>query len=289
MQADKRAPWSPAPGAWQVPPPLRVIAITSGKGGVGKSNLVVNLGLALARQGRKVLLIDADLGLGNLDILLGLNPSFTIHDVLSRRRSLDEVLITGPEGIKILPASSGIPEMAELAPEQKLMLLHELDNYSGTLDVVLIDTGAGISRNVLFFNIAAQEILVVANHEPTSITDAYALIKVLATHHGERRFRLVVNGVGSPADGHLVYRTLCKVADRFLGQTISLDLLGVIPHDEAIGRAVLKQQPVLQLYPKAKASRWITDLAERLWESPSLPLGAGNIKFFWQRLAHTPL
>jgi flagellar biosynthesis protein FlhG len=148
---------------------LRVIAVTSGKGGVGKSNIVVNLGLALARMGQKVLLIDADLGLANLDILLGLNPRFTIHDLLSLRRSLSEVLVEGPEGIKILPASSGIPELADLDKHQKMFLLNELDEYTENIDVVLIDTGAGISRNVLFFNIAAQERIVVANNEPTSI------------------------------------------------------------------------------------------------------------------------
>lgn len=160
---------------------LRVIAVTSGKGGVGKSNVVVNLGLALARQGLKVLLIDADLGLANLDILLGLTPRFTMQDLLSLHKSLAEVMVEGPEGIKVLPASSGIPELVELDEYQKMFLLNELDNYSENLDVVLIDTGAGISRNVLFFTIAAMERIVVANNEPTSITDAYALMKVLVT------------------------------------------------------------------------------------------------------------
>lgn len=289
MQACKREFLAPPPPEDWSPPALRVIAVTSGKGGVGKSNLVVNLGLAFARQGRQVLLMDADLGLGNLDILLGLAPNFTIQDVLAHRKTIAEVLVQGPEGVKILPASSGIPEMAELDPQQKLFLLNELDNYSESLDVVLIDTGAGISRNVLFFNLAAQEILVVATGEPTSITDAYALMKVLVTQHGERRFRLVVNGVDNPADGHLVYRTLLKVTERFLGQEISLEFLGVIPHDEAIGRAVLKQQPVLQLYPRAKVSRSITELAERLLESVPPAATSGNIKFFWQRLAQTPI
>lgn len=288
MQKGKKAGPHPSPALW-APPAPRVIAVTSGKGGVGKSNLVVNLGLALARQGLEVLLIDADLGLGNLDILLGLTPSFTIHDVLARRKTLAEVMVRGPEGIRILPASSGIPEMAELEPPQKLFLLHELDRYEDHLDVVLIDTGAGISRNVLFFNLAAQEILVVATGEPTSITDAYALMKVLALQHGERRFRLVVNGVPHPEDGQVVYRTLLKVTERFLGEDIALDYLGVVPHDEAIGRAVLKQQPVLQIYPKAKVSRWITELAARLWASSPPAVSLSNVKFFWQRLAQTPM
>jgi len=262
---------------------LRVIAVTSGKGGVGKSNVVVNLGLALAQMGQKVLLIDADLGLANLDILLGLSPRFTIHDLLSLRRSLSEVMVEGPEGIKILPASSGIPELADLDKHQKMFLLSELDDYSENIDVVLIDTGAGISRNVLFFNIAAQERIVVANNEPTSITDAYALIKVLASQHGENHYRLLVNGLAKPQDGEMVYRTMLRVTERFLGG-ISLDYLGFIPYDEAIPKAVLKQQPVLTLFPRARVSRSFNSLAKRLWDLSAPPGMGSNIKFFWRRL-----
>ncbi|OGP71514.1 MAG: flagellar synthesis regulator FleN [Deltaproteobacteria bacterium RBG_13_58_19] len=268
----------------EVGPPLRVIAVTSGKGGVGKSNIVVNLGLSLARLGHKVLLIDADLGLANLDILLGLTPHFTIQDMLSLRKTMDEVLLEGPGGIKILPASSGIPELADLDEYQKMFLLDELDNYSAKVDVVLIDTGAGISRNVLFFNIAALERIVVANNEPTSITDAYALIKILATKHSERRFKLLVNGLDQRQEGEKVYRTLLRVMERFLGREVSLEYLGCIPHDEAIPKAVLKQQPVLSLYPKARVSKSFTELARKLSESPP-PLDiSSNIKFFWRRL-----
>lgn len=266
--------------------PLRVIAVTSGKGGVGKSNVVVNLGLAFSRQGLKVLLIDADLGLANLDILLGLTPRFTIKDLLSLRRSISEVMTEGPEGIKILPASSGIPELADLSDQQKLFLLNELDNYSENLDVVLIDTGAGISRNVLFFNIAATERIVVANNEPTSITDAYALMKVLVTKHRETRFKLLVNGLSKPQDGNMVFRTLLRVTERFLGKEVSLEYLGAIPYDEAIPKAVLKQKAALSLFPRAKVSRCFTQLARTLWETPPPMELGGNIKFFWRRLVH---
>ena len=266
------------------PAPLRVIAVTSGKGGVGKSNVVVNLGVALAQQGLKVLLIDADLGLANLDILLGLSPQYSIHDVLQLRKTLPEVLVEGPEGLKILPASSGIPDLAELDEYQKMFLLNELDNYSETIDVALIDTGAGISRNVLFFNIAALERIVVANNEPTSITDAYALIKVLATQHNERRFKLLVNGLSQPREAEAVYRTLLKVSERFLGRDISLEYLGYIPHDDAVSKAVLKQQPVLSLYPKSRIAKAFTQMAQRLWEMPAPDEMDGNIKFFWRRL-----
>jgi flagellar biosynthesis protein FlhG len=263
---------------------LRVITVTSGKGGVGKSNIVVNLGLALARMGRKILLIDADLGLANLDILLGLSPRFTIHDLLSLRRSLSEVLVEGPEGIKILPASSGIHELADLDKHQKMFLLNELDEYTENIDVVLIDTGAGISRNVLFFNIAALERIVVVNNEPTSITDAYALIKILASKHGENHYKLLVNGLSKPQEGEMVYRTMLRVTERFLGKGIFLEYLGVIPYDEAIPRAVLKQQPVLSLFPRAKVSQCFGSLAKKLWESSAPTEMGSNIKFFWRRL-----
>ncbi len=272
-----------SPQRWVGPGPPRVISVTSGKGGVGKSNVVVNLGLALAQRGLKVLLIDADLGLGNLDILLGLTPRFTIQDVLSLRLDLAEVIVEGPGGLKILPASSGIPELATLDEFQKLFLLNEMDHYTEDVDVVLIDTGAGISQNVIFFNIGAQERILVVNNQPPAIADAYALIKILVTQHGEKSFKLLVNGLAHSREAELVYRTLLRVTERFLGQGITLDYLGFIPHDDAVPKAVMRQQPILALYPQAPASRSFVVIAQTLWESP--PPGIdGNIKFFWRRL-----
>jgi flagellar biosynthesis protein FlhG len=276
-----------ATGGWTCPKP-RVVAVTSGKGGVGKSNIVANLGLALARLGLKVLLIDADLGLANLDILLGLTARFTIYEVLAHRQPLSEVIVPGPEGVKILPASSGISDLAELDEFQKLFLLDELDHYAEDLDAVLIDTGAGISRNVLFFNLAAQERIVVANNQPTSITDAYALIKLLATRHRERHFKLLVNGLSRPREAELVYRTLLTVAEQFLGQEIHLEYLGCIPYDESIPRAVMRQQPLLTLYPQAPASQSFIRLARSWWETPPKGGMAGNLKFFRRRGRQAP-
>jgi flagellar biosynthesis protein FlhG len=276
------APPAPAP-YWRARPPLRVFAVTSGKGGVGKSNVVVNLGLALARSGLKVLLIDADLGLGNLDILLGLKPQCTVRDAIFMHCSLSEVIVDGPEGIKILPASSGFPELADLDEHQKLFLLSELDHYAENLDAVLIDTGAGISSNVLFFNIAAEETILVANNQPTSLMDAYALIKILATRHGRKRFKLLANGVARSEEAMTVCRTLSRVTERFLGPEVALDFLGFIPYDVCIPKAVMKQQPVLSLYPQGPASRSFRTLARNLWESPP-PLPDGNIKLFGRRL-----
>ena len=231
----------PAARSCKVLAPPRVMAVTSGKGGVGKSNIVANLGLALTLLDYRVLLIDADLGLANLDILLGLTPQYTIQDFLSLQQGLSQVIVTGPGGLKILPACSGLPELAELDKFQKMFLLNELDHYSETIDVVLIDTGAGISRNVLFFNLAAQERIIVANGQPTSLTDAYALIKVMVTRYNQTHFKLLVNGVTRPREGEGVYHTLLQATERFLGREISLEYLGFIPFDESVPKAALQQ------------------------------------------------
>jgi len=269
----------PVASGCQVLAPPRVMAVTSGKGGVGKSNIVANLGLALTLLDYRVLLIDADLGLANLDILLGLTPQYTIQDILSLQQDLSQVIVDGPGGLKILPACSGLPELAELDEFQKMFLLNELDHYSETIDVVLIDTGAGISRNVLFFNLAAQERIIVANGQPTSLTDAYALIKVMVTRYNQTHFKLLVNGVTRPREGEGVYQTLLLATERFLGREISLEYLGFIPFDESVPKAVMRQQPVLTLYPAAPASQAFIRLARHLRDLP--PTGGidGSIKF----------
>jgi len=273
-----------SPQRWERAGPLRVISVTSGKGGVGKSNVVVNLGLALAQRGLNVLLIDADLGLGNLDILLGLTPQFSLQDALACQLTLTEVIVDGPGGLKILPASSGIAELAVLDEFQKIFLLNEMDHYTEDMDVVLIDTGAGISPNVLFFNIGAQERILVVNNQPPAIADAYALIKILASQHSETSFKLLVNGLTHHREAELVYRTLLRVAERFLGREISLDYLGLVPYDQAVPKAVMRQQPVLALYPQSPASKSFVMIAQSLWDNKPQPAMDGNIKFFWRRL-----
>jgi flagellar biosynthesis protein FlhG len=279
----KEAPRDLAPRECRNPSVPRVISVTSGKGGVGKSNVVVNLGLALARRGLEVLLIDADLGLGNLDILLGLKPRVTIKDALDLGVEFSQVIMSGPGGLKVLPASSGFPELASLDEYQKIFLLTEMDHYAEAVNVVLIDTGAGISGNVIFFNIGAAERILVVNNQPPAIADAYALIKVLATQHGERTFKLLVNDLDHSREAELVYRTLLRVTERFLGQGLTLDFLGFIPHDAAIPKAVMRQQPVLALYPQAPASQSFGKIAQKLWESTP-PVMDGNIRFFRNRL-----
>jgi len=263
--------------------PVRVISVTSGKGGVGKTNVVANLAIALQQMGKKVLVFDADLGLGNIDVLLGLSPPYSIHDVLFGAKRLDEVLVAGPGGITILPAGSGVMELTHLDPAQRLALLDELDTVENHFDVLLIDTGAGISANVMYFNIAAQEKIVVATDEPASLTDAYALIKVLSTRYGEKEFKILVNGVQREKEAKTVYRQLSTVASRFLGP-LSLDYLGWIPFDSCVPKSVCHQRPVLHAYPGAPASKGFITLAETIWCRSRPAKLNGNIKFFWRRL-----
>jgi len=261
---------------------VRVVAVTSGKGGVGKTNVTANLAVALAHLGRRVMVLDADLGLGNLDVLLGLTPSFSLADVLSGQRRLREVLVPGPRGITVLPAGSGFQNLTALSDHQIRELQSEMDELQEETDILLIDTGAGIGRNVTSFATMAQDIIVVAAPEPTSLTDAYALMKVLSTQYGERRFRLLVSMTRSPTDGRDVYRKLSLVAERFLH--ISMDFLGSIPFDPRLAEAVCQQRPLVELYPQSKAAQAFLGLAHDLAEWPLPESPKGGLQFFWQSL-----
>ena len=261
---------------------VKVISVTSGKGGVGKTNVVVNLASALTQLGRKVLVLDADMGLGNIDVMLGLTSEYNLYHLINGDKKLNEVITTGPRGMKILPAGSGIQELSELTPNQKLNLLAELDKLDSSIDFVLIDTAAGISGNVMYFNTAAQDIIVVASPEPTSITDAYALMKILHTKYGESRFRLLVNMVRDMGEGREVYRKLSTAADRFLN--ISIDYIGYIMHDKSVGLSVLNQRSVVDLYPNSDAGRSYYSLARTISGWPVNQNIKGNIQFLWRRL-----
>lgn len=239
---------------------LKVVTISSGKGGVGKTNVVANLAIALAKIGRRVMLLDADLGLGNLDVLLGLAPKYNFGHVLRGEKSMDEIIIKGPEGISIIPAASGLQELTSLTAEQKINLFSQLEGLNDRIDIMMIDTAAGISQNVLFFNLVASEMIVLASPEPTSIVDAYALIKVMYQKHGEKRFRLLVNQARDNKEGLEVYKNVSAVAEKFLN--ISIDYMGYIPYDENVRRAVRQQKPVIELYPSSKASVSFKKLAE---------------------------
>lgn len=261
---------------------IRVISVTSGKGGVGKSNVVSNLAIALSAQGKKVLLIDADLGLGNLDVLLGLSPTYNLNHVMSGEKTVLEILIDGPAGIKIIPAGTGVQELTSLGQHEKLKLLDELDMLEEQFDIMIIDTEAGISENVTYFTVAAQEIFVVVTPEPTSITDAYALIKLLATRYSEHHFKVLVNMAKDSEDALEVFRKLANVAGRFLN--ISLDYLGCVVKDEKVVEAVKRQKAVTELFPDSEASACFATLARRVIDNKRQAGIKGNIQFFFRRM-----
>ncbi len=263
-------------------PPVKVLSFTSGKGGVGKTNVVVNLGYALAEMGKRVMLLDADLGLANIDVLLGLSPRNTIQHVLSGERSLREIILDGPAGMRILPAASGVQELVDLNEAQKLLLLSEFDLLGEKIDVLLIDTGAGISRNVTYFNTAAQNIVVVTAPEPTAITDAYALIKVLSQKYRVPSFKVLVNIVENEGEGKDVFRKLSAACDRFLD--VSLDYLGYIMVDENLPQAVRQQRVLQELIPRSRASRCVRKVAKRVLEMRGSDFLPGGVQFFWRQL-----
>jgi flagellar biosynthesis protein FlhG len=257
---------APADGAearaTAVRPRTRVLAVTSGKGGVGKTNIVANLGYAMSRNGQRVLLLDADFGLGNLDILLGLAPRHNLSHVIAGERCMEEIIVEGPGGMRILPASSGIQELTHLSREQKIDVLAQLDGVLADVDVFLIDSAAGISANVLDFSVTAHEIFVVVTPEPTSITDAYALMKVLSLKYTGRHCKLLVNMVSSEQEGREIHRQLNLVAEKFLG--ITVEYFGSIPYDERLTTCVKRQKVMTEFFPEADTSRCLRQLARKM-------------------------
>ncbi len=262
--------------------PVRVIAVSSGKGGVGKSNVVINLSIAFDRLGLRGMIMDADLGLANIDVLLGLAPRYNLSHVLNGQKRLEDVLVNGPGRLKILPASSGVQELTRLTDEQKLLFLELMDSLETDVDVLMIDTSAGISDTVLYFNLAAHERIIVVTPEPTSLTDAYALIKVLYSRHGERHFRILVNSASNETMGKAIFAKISKVADHFL-DGLSLDYLGTIPHDTFVTKSVIQQRALLEAFPDAPASQAFMRVAENIRRT-SPTTNQGSIQFFWKRL-----
>lgn len=259
-----------------------VYSVTSGKGGVGKTAVVANTAYALAKLGKNVLILDADLGLANIDVVFGLTPAYNLNHFFAGEQDLQTIMVSGPLGIKILPAGSGVQNFTHLDAQQKMRLLDGLDAMNGDFDFVLIDTEAGISENVTYFNTAAQEILVVTTPDPTAITDAYALMKLLSTRYHERRFNLVVNQIQNEEEALDVYRKLTLVANRYLD--ISIDYLGSIPEDRQMVDAIRRQRVISELYPNSKISQAFQKLANHLCAEPSQSLPKGNIQFFWKKL-----
>jgi flagellar biosynthesis protein FlhG len=238
------------------------VAVAGGKGGVGKTNLVTNLAVVMAAMGRRVLLLDGDLGLANVDLLLGLVPSHNLYDVVTGQKRLDEIVLTGPGGIRIIPASSGVEEMASLDDYRREVLVRGLEDLARSRDVLLVDTGSGIHRQNLRLAQMADEILVLTTPEPTAFSDAYATIKLLAMRRLARPPRLVVNMARSEREALRVAERVARVAQQFLG--FEPELFGVIPRDEAVPRAVKAQQPFAEAFPEAAATAGVRNLAQRL-------------------------
>jgi flagellar biosynthesis protein FlhG len=259
----------------------RVISITSGKGGVGKTAVVSNVAVTLARLGKKVLIIDADLGLANVDVVLGISPPYNLNHFFSGERSLPDIMVEGPHGLKILPAGSGVQQFTRLDGQLKMQLIDALDALDEHFDVVLIDTEAGISDNVTYFNVAAQDILVVTTPEPTAITDAYALMKLLSTQYHQKRFLLAVNSVRSADEGLDVFEKLTMVSGRYLD--IFIDYLGAIPFDRKMHDSVRRQQVMIELYPDSKVAKSFVELADTLMEIPQNSQAQGTLQFFWKQ------
>ncbi|MBK9134554.1 MAG: MinD/ParA family protein [Betaproteobacteria bacterium] len=264
------APASQAgPASAGVPMP-HIIAVTSGKGGVGKTFVSANLAAALARGGRRVLVLDADLGLANLDVVLNLFPKITLHDVFTGKHTLEEAILPAPGNFSVLLAGSGMVEYSRMTAEVREQLQKLVAEVAPKFDHVLLDTGAGISDVVLYTVSLAAEVLVVVTPEPTSLTDAYATIKVLATTQGRRRVQLLVNQARRPGEGRAVRAQLQQVVDRYVnpalepGSAVRLDLLGEVPVDPAVREAVLRRQLLMETMPGTAAAIALVHAAARM-------------------------
>jgi flagellar biosynthesis protein FlhG len=240
----------------------KIVAVTSGKGGVGKTNVVANLSVSLSELGKKIVVLDADFGLANIDVLLGLTPRYHLGHVLFGNKSLTEIMVQGPKGIRIIPASSGLQRMSELTSAQRNHLVESFSNLDSDTDYFIIDTAAGISRNVIHFLLSAQEVIVVSAPEPTAIVDAYAVIKIILAEDPKKRIHVLINSVESAEDAHEVFCQINSVVKRFLNREIGY--LGHIEQDFHVLHAVRSQMLVMHRYPNAPASRCFRDLARRL-------------------------
>jgi flagellar biosynthesis protein FlhG len=255
-------------------PRASVIAITSGKGGVGKSNIAVNLAIRLSAAQKNVVLLDADLGLANADVLCNVDVPFNLAHVIARKKELEEVLYQAPGGFKLIGGASGLARMADLTDFDRQRVISAMGELEESADIILVDTGAGISPNVLSFTRAADHVLVVTTPEPTAITDAYAVIKVVTRDAAERRVSLLVNQVRTPQEGRAVYERIAKVARNFLGITV-LDA-GHCVADEQVPMAVRRRVPFVLGAPRCAASLCIAQLATRLERGVIVPRESGG-------------
>ena len=267
------------------PKPVKVIAVSSGKGGVGKTNVSVNLATSLAKDGKEVLLLDADLGLANVDVLLGLNPAYDLSHVISGECTLEEVIIDGPANLKVIPASSGVSKMANLSATEQAGLINAFNELGHAIDVMVVDTAAGISDSVVNFCAASQEVVVVVCDEPASITDAYAFIKVMSREHQIDRFQILANMTHTTHEGRELFNKLSKATDRFLD--VMLTYMGTIPYDERLRKAVQHQRAVVEAFPRSPSALALKRIARQIDKWPQAANMGGQLEFFIERLINS--
>ncbi len=261
---------------------VKVIAITSGKGGVGKTNLAINLGVAFSEMNRRTVLLDANLGMANVTPFLGLDPLFTLKDVLSARRTVEQVMVEGPGGMKIVPAAMGLRDMANLSSIEHAGIIHAFNPLADQIDTLLIDTEAGVSNTSLNFLCAAQEVTIVMSDEPSSLVHTHALISLLSKTHNIPRFHIVVSNTHNIATAHTVFKRLNNACSRCL--EASLHYIGAIPHDEQVTDSVQSNQPILMRSPESKPAAAIRSIAEKLDQLPAKYNPRGHLEFFFERL-----
>ena len=262
--------------------PVRVVAVASGKGGVGKTNISINIACELSMRGRSVMLLDADLGLANVDVLLGCKPKGNLEDVVSGKLSLDDIICPGPFDINIIPAASGVAHMADLSDQERATIINAFSELTKPIDVLIVDLGAGISGNVTSFAKAAQELIIVVCDEPASMTDAYALIKVLATKHDVKHFRILANMMPNDAAGFDVYQKIVDTATKFLD--VGISYLGSVPLDDSLKRATRAQKAVIEAFPQSMCSLALKKIAERVDNLPMPIAASGQLEFFVDRM-----
>lgn len=268
----------------------RVISFTSGKGGVGKTNTVVNVAISLAAAGKSVLVLDADLSLANVDVMLGLRSEYTLQHVLAGTHSMSEVMISGPGGISIIPAASGVESICDLDADQRLLLMQAVEEVAANYEYLLIDTRAGISADVMQFNSAASEIVCVITNEPTSLTDAYALIKVLAKNYAEKSISILANNISNAQrsaeqEALRAFRRLEHSVNRFLKkEQVELRYLGFVPADPLVSESVRSQRAVVELFPSSPVGLAFSSLAKRIDENFSEFKVKGGMQFFFRQL-----
>jgi flagellar biosynthesis protein FlhG len=265
--------------------PVKVVTVTGGKGGVGKTTVSANLAVAIAAKGREVMLLDADLGLANVDVLLGLHSRFHLGHVVNGDCSLEDAIVTGPHGLQVVPAASGIRRMTSLSAAEHAGLIQAFSDLYHSVDVLVIDTAAGIHDSVVTFSQAAHHVLIVVCDEPASITDAYALIKVLSREHGVQRFQILANQTRRAGEGQELFQKIQRVCDRFL--SVTLEFAGAVPYDDHLRRAVQRQTAVVEAFPSSISSAALKNLAIKA-DKWSVPQGArGHLEFFVERMVGT--